>query len=106
MTTMRTDPLIAEIRAVRDQYAARFDYDVAAIFRDLRARQDASQRDHVHRPARAAAAGSGLGNAASPGYRTDRETGGPRPGPEPDNIPNFDPGFAPPLLARHDRSGS
>lgn len=67
MPTTRTDPLIAEIRAVRDQYAARFDYDVAAMFRDLRARQDASRRDYVQHPARAVAAGSGLGNATTTG---------------------------------------
>ena len=63
MPTTRTDPLIAEIRAVRDEYAARFDYDVAAMFRDLRARQDASKRVYVHRPARTAAAGPGVGNS-------------------------------------------
>ena len=63
MPTTRTDPLIAEIRAVRDEYAARFDYDVAAMFRDLRARQDASKRVYVHRPARAVAAPLGVGNS-------------------------------------------
>ena len=68
MPTTRADPLIAEIRAVRDEYAARFDYDVAAMFRDLRARQDASQRVYTHRPARAV--------AASPGDTADKETGG------------------------------
>ena len=77
MPTTRNDPLIAEIRAVRDKYGARFDYDVGAMFRDLRARQDASQRDYVHRPARAVAAWSGLGHAASPGDTGGKETGGP-----------------------------
>lgn len=77
MPTTRTDPLIAEIRAVRDEYAARFDYDVAAMFRDLQARQDASKRIYVHHPARAAAAGPGVGNAASLRGTSGKETGGP-----------------------------
>ena len=46
------DPIISELRAVRDAYAARFDYDVAAIFRDIRARQKASDREYVRFPAR------------------------------------------------------
>lgn len=32
------DPIIAEVRAVRDAHAARFNYDVAAICREIRAR--------------------------------------------------------------------
>ncbi len=52
MATMKTDPIVAEVRAVRDAHAARFDYDVAAIFRDIRARQEASARDYVRYPAR------------------------------------------------------
>ena len=37
MQTRQTDPIIAEIRAIRQAYAARFDYDVEAIFKDIRA---------------------------------------------------------------------
>ena len=33
MRTTKTDPIIAEVRAVRDEHAARFDYDIDAIFR-------------------------------------------------------------------------
>lgn len=47
------DPIIAEVRAARDAHAARFDYDVAAIFRDIREMQEASGRDYVRHPARA-----------------------------------------------------
>ena len=43
MRTTPTDPIIAEVRAVRAAYAARFDYDVEAIFRDIRARQEAPE---------------------------------------------------------------
>ena len=52
MQTKETDPIIAELRAVRDQHAARFDYDVAAIFRDIRAMQETSGRDYVRYPPR------------------------------------------------------
>lgn len=52
MQTKQPDPIIAEVRAIRDEYAARFDYDVGAIFRDIRARQEASDREYVRYPAR------------------------------------------------------
>ncbi len=51
METRHTDPIIAELRAIRQAYAARFDYDVEAMFRDIRARQEASGRDYVRLPA-------------------------------------------------------
>lgn len=50
MKTSRTDPITAEIRAVRDAHASRFGYDVQAIFRDLQARQAASGRKYERRP--------------------------------------------------------
>ncbi len=52
MQTTETDPIIAELRAVRDRHAARFDYDVTAIFRDIRTMQETSGRDYVRYPAR------------------------------------------------------
>ena len=52
MKTPQTDPIIAEVRTIRDQHAARFDYDVKAIFRDIQARQEASGRQYVRYPAR------------------------------------------------------
>ena len=54
MQSTQIDPIIAEVRAVRDQHAARFDYDLEAIFRDIRARQKASGREYVRYPARRA----------------------------------------------------
>lgn len=30
-----TDPIVEEVRRVREEYAARFGYDLEAIFRDL-----------------------------------------------------------------------
>ncbi|MXY66747.1 MAG: hypothetical protein F4206_08800 [Gammaproteobacteria bacterium] len=52
MPNQPTDPIISEVRAVRDAHAARFDYDLAAIFRNIRAMQDASGREYVRFPAR------------------------------------------------------
>ena len=53
MKTLRTDAIIAEIRAVREAHASRFGYDVQAIFRDLQARQAASGRRYERRPPKA-----------------------------------------------------
>lgn len=44
---MWNDPIVAEVRKVRDAYAARFDYDLEAIFRDLKAKEQASGRRFV-----------------------------------------------------------
>ncbi len=52
MTNKTSDPIISEVRAVRDAHAARFGYDIAAIFRNIRTMQDASEREHVRFPAR------------------------------------------------------
>ena len=52
MPNQPTDPIISEVRAVRDAHAARFGYDVAAIFRNIRAMQDQSRRKYVRFPAR------------------------------------------------------
>ena len=52
METRHTDPIIAELRSIRQAYAARFDYDVEAMFRDIRARQQISGREYVRLPAR------------------------------------------------------
>ena len=52
MKTPQTDPIIAEVRTIRNQHAARFDYDVKAIFRDIQAKQKVSGRQYVRYPAR------------------------------------------------------
>ena len=52
METTQPDPVIAEVRAVRDRLAARADYDVGAIFRRIREMQDESGRKYVTYPAR------------------------------------------------------
>ena len=63
METRETDPIIAELRAIRQAYAARFNYDVDAMFRDIRARQEASEREYVRLPSRRSdSAGKNSGN--------------------------------------------
>ena len=57
--TRHTDPIMAEVQAIRQAYAARFDYDVDAIFRDIRARQKASGRDYVRLPKRSPVSAGG-----------------------------------------------
>lgn len=43
LSRMNTDPIIAEVRQVRDALAAKFNYDVAAIVRDAQKRQKQSK---------------------------------------------------------------
>ena len=52
MRETQTDPIIDELRAARDEHAARFNYDVQAIFRDIQAQQEASGREYVRLPPR------------------------------------------------------
>ena len=52
MQTTEADPVIAEVRAVRDGFAARSNYDVGAMFRRIREMQEESGRDYVTYPAR------------------------------------------------------
>ncbi len=52
MKANQTDPIIAEVHRVRDANAARFDYDVARIFRNVRERQENSDREFVRYPPR------------------------------------------------------
>lgn len=44
---MARDPLVEEIRGVRDAHAKRFGYDLDAIFADLKAQEQASGRQFV-----------------------------------------------------------
>jgi hypothetical protein len=46
------DPIIDEVRATREKHAAKFDYDLKEIFRDIKARQEVSGRKYVQYPAR------------------------------------------------------
>ncbi len=46
---MWEDPIVGEVRRVRDELAARFNYDVKAIFADMRARRAARGSRLVNR---------------------------------------------------------
>jgi hypothetical protein len=41
------DPIVEEVRKVRDAHAARFNYDLDAIFRDLKEQEKRSGRKFV-----------------------------------------------------------
>ena len=42
-----SDPIVDEVRRARDAYAARFNYDLQAIFRDLKEQEKRSGRQIV-----------------------------------------------------------
>jgi hypothetical protein len=46
------DPIVDEVRQVRDAYAARFNYDLDAIFRDIKEREKKSGLKFVQGVAR------------------------------------------------------
>ncbi len=45
-----TDPIVDEVRKVRESHAAKFDYDLEAIFRDIKEREKASGKQFVRLP--------------------------------------------------------
>ena len=47
---MIEDPIVAEVRQARDEYAKRFNYDLDAICRDLQNKQTQSGRKIVSFP--------------------------------------------------------
>ena len=49
---MKDDPIVAEVRAIRDELAAQCGYDLKEIFRQLRQQQASSGRQYVRYPAR------------------------------------------------------
>jgi hypothetical protein len=49
---MWRDPIVEEVRRLRQQYAAQFNHDLKAICRDLRERQKRSGRKIVSLPPR------------------------------------------------------
>ncbi|HTU88624.1 MAG TPA: hypothetical protein VMF69_00870 [Gemmataceae bacterium] len=49
---MHTDPIVEEIRKIREQLAARFGYDIRAIVKDAQARDAAGDREIVSLPPR------------------------------------------------------
>lgn len=49
---MKNDPIVAEVRAIRDELAAQCGYNIKEIFRKLREQQAESGLKYVRYPAR------------------------------------------------------
>ena len=49
---MEKDPILDKLHRVREEYAARFDFDLKAMVRDLKARQERGEFAVVHRSPR------------------------------------------------------
>ena len=49
---MFDDPIVAEIRKIRDEHAKKFNYDLDAIFEDYQRIGKESGREHVSYPVR------------------------------------------------------
>jgi len=49
---MESDPIVEEVRAIREAYASRFSFDLQAIGRDLREKEKDSGRKIVSFPPR------------------------------------------------------
>ena len=49
---MWEDPIVEEVRKVREDHAARFGYDLKAIYRDLKRQEEESGRTFVSWPPR------------------------------------------------------
>ncbi len=54
MKTTFNDPIVAEIREIREKHAAKFGYDLDKIFDDLERKEKASGREYVNYPPRPA----------------------------------------------------
>jgi hypothetical protein len=65
-----TDPIVEEVRRVRDAHAARFNYDLDAIFQDIKEQERKSGHQFVSGTARPAAPKKALKRTpAQPGKR-------------------------------------
>jgi hypothetical protein len=65
---MWDDPIVAEVRRTRAEHAARFHYDLEAIYRDLKDKEKNSGRKYVRYPPRTCQptpCGSGRSGAAT-----------------------------------------
>ena len=49
---MKQDPIVQEIRDIREAHAAEFDYDLNAIYKDIKQREQKSDRSYVIFPPR------------------------------------------------------
>ena len=49
---MKNDPIVAEVRRIRHEHAARFKYDLDLIAKDIKAQEQASSRLYINLPSR------------------------------------------------------
>jgi len=49
---MWEDPIVAEVRKVREEHSTKFNYDLLAIYRDLKEQEKRSGRTFVSYPSR------------------------------------------------------
>ena len=49
---MKEDPIVAEVRRIRQEHAGRFDCDLDLIVEDLKAQEQASGRQYIRLPSR------------------------------------------------------
>ena len=71
---MTDDPIMAEVRATRDRLAARFDYDVEAIFRHIQAREARSGLTYVAYPPRRPVSADGVQDSERHGQPPSRSS--------------------------------
>ena len=57
---MKNDPIVSEVRAIRDELAAQCGYDIKEIFQKLRKQQAESDLKYVRYPARPVARTEGV----------------------------------------------
>ncbi len=50
---MPTDTILEELHRYREEYAARFNYDIDAVYRDLKAKEQANPRPVIPPPEQA-----------------------------------------------------
>jgi hypothetical protein len=67
---MFDDPIVAEVRKARDEYARRFNYDLAAICHDLQQKQAQSGRKLVSFPPKRPKSITRHGDPATPGEQS------------------------------------
>ena len=67
---MKNDPIVAEVRAIRDELTAQYGYDIKEIFRKLREQQAKSGLKYVRYPARRVALAEDVRTS-----NADRKTG-------------------------------
>ncbi len=53
---MKNDPIVAEVRRIRHEHAARFKYNLDLIVKDIKAQEKASGRLYINLPPRRLAA--------------------------------------------------